>query len=120
MNSARREKRTIDQLLIVFCSESSMLKLNEEFLNHSDHTDVITFDYSEQDDKQPGINAEIFICPHRVLENAVKFKTTFKDELHRVIIHGLLHLCGYDDKTVKRKLEMTAREDFYLKLRTFI
>ena len=85
-------------------------KINKEFLNHDTLTDVITFDYSTLNE----ISGEIFISIDRVRENASEFQQSFEVEIRRVMIHGLLHLCGYNDKTTKEKSLMSERENFYL------
>ena len=93
-----------------------MLKLNEQYLNHDTYTDIITFDNSES---PKIIVGDIFISIDRIRENAKNFKTTFTNELHRVIIHGTLHLMGYADKNTKAKKLMTDKEDEYLIQRGF-
>ena len=98
----------------IFCSDSYLLKMNEEYLNHDTLTDIITFDNSEEDGK---IEADIFISVDRVKENAQTLEKEFDQELHRVIIHGLLHLLGYNDKTDDGKAEMRKKEDACLSLR---
>jgi probable rRNA maturation factor len=97
----------------IFCSDKELLRLNNEFLNHNYYTDILTFDLSESKEK---VIAEIFISLDRVRENASQFKTPIKRELHRVIIHGVLHLCGYSDKTKTEMLKMRKAEDKYLSL----
>lgn len=97
----------------IFCSDEYLLKINKEYLNHDTYTDIITFDSSESDDEIAG---DIFISIERVRENAKKFKCKIGDELHRVMVHGVLHLCGYDDLTVDDKREMTDKENYYLGL----
>jgi probable rRNA maturation factor len=97
----------------VFCSDKELLKLNNEFLEHNYYTDILTFDLSESKNK---IIAEIFISLDRVKDNAVQFDSSIKKELHRVIIHGVLHLCGYSDKTKTEILKMRAAEEKYLSL----
>ena len=92
---------------VVFCNDEYLLQLNMLHLNHSYYTDVITFDYSE--DKT--ISGDIFISINRVKENAQDFSATFFNELCRVIVHGVLHLCGYKDKTEEDKLLMRKKED---------
>ena len=87
-------------------------KINFEYLKHNYFTDVITFDYSN---KQL-IKGDIFISVDRVKDNAKNYKVSFNDELFRVIIHGVLHLCGFNDKTVKEKEEMRKQENFFLEL----
>ncbi len=97
----------------IFCSDKYLLKINEDYLQHFDFTDVITFDYSAEE----LISGDIFISIDRIKENAQQFKQKFTDELHRVMIHGVLHLMGYKDKSPSDKSEMTAKEDYYLSLR---
>ena len=101
----------LEELNYIFCSDSYLLQINRQYLNHDTYTDIITFDNSEE---EGSIVGDIFISIDRVRENAQKFKVSEADELHRVIIHGALHLLGYKDKTVEAKQQMTAKEDFYL------
>jgi len=114
-NCAKAENQIIDELNYIFCSDNHLLEINKKFLNHDFYTDVISFDYSEDEN----ITGDIFISYERVKENARDFSIPIKDELHRVIIHGLLHLMGYSDKTTPQKSEMKSKEDFYLSLRAF-
>jgi rRNA maturation RNase YbeY len=97
---------------IIFCDDNFLKKINFEHLKHNYFTDVITFDYSN---KQL-IKGDIFISVDRVKDNAKNYKVSFNDELFRVIIHGFLHLCGFNDKTVKEKEEMRKQENFFLEL----
>lgn len=97
----------------IFCNDEYLHKLNVQFLNHDTLTDVISFDYTLG--KQ--INGEIYISEERVRENAIKFKTDFVDELDRVMAHGVLHFCGYKDKTKEEELVMRKKEDKSLKMR---
>jgi len=99
----------------VFCSDEYLLEINNKHLKHNTLTDIITFNYNLG--KQ--INSEIYISIDRVKDNAVSFEVSFIDELHRVIIHGILHLCGYKDKTLDDKSLMKQKEDYYLSLRKF-
>ena len=96
-------------------------QLNEEYLHHDDYTDVITFDLSTRNlgTESGNLSGEIFISIERIKENAKFFKTTFQNELHRVMIHGILHLAGYKDKTKADKTIMRKKEDYYLNLRSF-
>jgi probable rRNA maturation factor len=98
----------------IFCSDNHLLKMNQQYLSHDTLTDIITFDHSEQTEK---VEADIFISIDRVKENALSLKKVFADELHRVIIHGLLHLFGLKDKTEVEKQEMREKEDACLSLR---
>ena len=95
-------------LTYIFCSDEALLEINRQFLNHDTFTDIITFDLSENEEELTG---EIYISTDRVKENADKFKTDYKDELHRVIFHGALHLCGFKDKTKKDQEAMRRQED---------
>lgn len=95
-------------LTYIFCSDEHLLQMNQQFLQHDTFTDIITFDLSEGDDVLTG---EIYISVDRVKENAEKFDTSYKDELHRVIFHGALHLCGFKDKKTADKTIMRAKED---------
>jgi probable rRNA maturation factor len=99
-------------IAIVLCSDDYLLKVNQDFLSHDYYTDIITFDYCED-----GIvNGDLLISLDRVSENSELEKTTFKDELHRVVFHGVLHLCGYKDKTKKDIELMRFKESYYLNL----
>ena len=109
-SATKKEGRTLGELVFNFCSDESLSKINKEFLNHDTLTDVITFDYSALNE----ISGEIFISTDRVRENASEFQQSFEVEIRRVRIHGLLHLCGYNDKTAKEKELMSDRENFYL------
>ena len=100
------------QLTYIFCSDEHLLQINKEFLKHNTYTDIVTFDLGEFDDEVIG---EIYISVDRVAENAEKFDTTYNNELHRVIFHGALHLCGYKDKTEEDKKKMRRKEDQCLK-----
>lgn len=99
---------------IVFSSDEELLLLNQQYLNHDTYTDIITFPYH-----QPGkpIEAELFISVQRVKENAAENNIHWQDELHRVIIHGVLHLLGFDDQTPEQQKEMRLKEDYCLSLR---
>ncbi len=102
-------------LSFIFCSDEYLLEKNIKYLNHNVLTDIITFDYT----MGKLISGDIFISIERVTENAGDYEVSFKDELHRVIIHGILHLLGYKDKTQEEKQLMREKEDYYLSLRTF-
>jgi probable rRNA maturation factor len=98
-------------LQYIFVTDEALLAMNQQFLAHDTFTDIITFDLSENSDK---IDGEIYISIDRVKENAVKFDVDYLEELHRVIFHGALHLCGYKDKTPAHKKAMRAKEDEWL------
>lgn len=110
------EKREEGDISYIFCDDQYLHKLNLEFLNHDLLTDIISFDNSLG--KQ--INGEIFISIERVKENANIYKTNFEDELHRVIIHGILHYCGFNDKTKVEASLMRKKEDEALSKRMFV
>jgi probable rRNA maturation factor len=95
----------------IFCTDEFLLKLNQQYLNHNTLTDILTFTLSET---SLPIISEIYISIERVKENAEKLKVIFDNELFRVMIHGILHLCGYNDHSVLEKKEMREKEDFYL------
>lgn len=104
----------IAHLNYIFCSDKYLLKINRDYLKHDDYTDVVTFDYSESTQE---IEGEIYISIDRVRENADRYKQEFTNELSRVMIHGLLHLMGYGDKTEAEQTKMKEREDACLFLR---
>ena len=108
---AAAESFITGDIAYVFCTDNELLEINIEHLNHDTYTDIITFDYTEDS----MISGDIFISIDRVKENAVKFKTTFDNELHRVMIHGVLHLCGYKDKTKAQSELMRQKENTALK-----
>jgi probable rRNA maturation factor len=110
------ESFKLAELTYVFCSDEYLLQINQQYLNHDTYTDIITFDNSEEHNTIAG---DIFISIERIKENAAKFAVTETQELHRVIIHGALHLLGYKDKTVADKKKMTLKEDYYLSKRGF-
>lgn len=93
---------------IIFCSDEYLFEINRQYLNHDDYTDIITFDTADDKDTIAG---DIFISIERITENASIFGNEFENELNRVIIHGILHLLGYSDKTEANKTDMTKMED---------
>lgn len=111
---AKTERSTIDSLSYVFCSDKYLLGINERYLHHDTLTDIITFDFTEE--ASSSIEGEIYISVQRVRENAKKLGIDFSQELHRVIVHGVLHLVGYKDKSEKERKEMRKREDKYLEI----
>ena len=108
-------KREEGEISYIFCDDQYLHKLNLEFLNHDTLTDIISFDNSLGNQ----INGDIFISIERVKENADTYKTNFEDELHRVIIHGVLHYCGFNDKTKAEATLMRKKEDEALSQRLF-
>ncbi|MDB4250917.1 rRNA maturation RNase YbeY [Flavobacteriales bacterium] len=109
-NVIKEEEMIIGELVYVLCNDEYLLKKNIQFLNHNTLTDVITFDYS--DDKI--ISGDILISTERVVENAKIFNVNYLTELHRVMVHGLLHLLGYKDKIEKDADTMREKENYYL------
>jgi len=115
MKCVDEEAKKQGEVNYIFCEDDYLLKLNIKYLKHSTLTDIIGFDYT----MGSLISGDIFISVERVKENAKEFNVNFYDELQRVMVHGLLHFCGYKDKTKKEKELMRSKEDYYLSLRTF-
>ena len=113
-STIQKEKKTLADLSYIFCSDEYLFGINVEYLRHKTYTDIITFDMS---DGSGSIEGDIFISIQRVKENSEKLGVPFDEELHRVIIHGALHLIGYSDKTPAQKTTMRRKEDAYLSLR---
>lgn len=107
----------IEEINYIYCSDNYLLKVNQKYLDHDYYTDTITFDNRE--DRNEPIEADIFISLDRVQDNATEMNVSFKDELHRVMIHGIHHLLGQGDKTDTEKAEMRKREEASLSLRQF-
>jgi rRNA maturation RNase YbeY len=107
-----QENKDLHQLNFILCNDEYLHKINLEYLNHDTLTDIITFPYSDP----PVIHSDIYISVERVEDNAKCFNVAFNNELHRVIIHGVLHLCGYGDKTEDEEKLMRQKEDEALKL----
>ena len=105
------ENKEMGEINYIFCSDEYLLERNIKYLNHDTLTDIITFNYC----KGKIITSDIMISIDRVKENSTIFDNSFSEELHRVMIHGILHLIGYDDKTEKEKILMRKKENFYLK-----
>jgi probable rRNA maturation factor len=112
-STIKKEKRSLSTLTFIFCSDRYLHSLNVTYLHHKTLTDIITFDYSTDANR---IEGEIYISVERVMENAPKFKNSFNKELHRVIIHGVLHLLGYNDKRSSEKAQIRKKEEAYLSL----
>jgi probable rRNA maturation factor len=108
----KRENLRLNTLNIIFCSDEFLLKINKDFLAHNYYTDIVTFFYSKKDE---AIEAELYISVERVKANAKSLNVSIKSELHRVIFHGCLHLCGYSDKSSQQIKKMREREEFYLR-----
>lgn len=113
---AGSEIKTLGDVSIIFCSDNYILDVNIRYLNHDYFTDIITFDYCEGN----RLSGDLFISVDSVKENSVEFGTDFDEELHRVIVHGLLHLIGYDDHTPEEQKVMRAKEDYYLGFRASV
>jgi probable rRNA maturation factor len=112
-NTIAHEGHQAGIMNFVFCDDEYLLELNKTYLNHFTLTDIITFDYAEE---MEGISGDIFISVPRVEENALKHEVAFHEELCRVMIHGVLHLLGYKDKTATQKSKMRDKENYYLSL----
>ena len=102
-----KENHQLNQLNFIFCSDAYLHQINLTYLNHDTFTDIITFPYVEP----PLVEGDIFLSIDRIEENAQIFGVTFEKELHRVIIHGVLHLCGYPDKSEAQKKKMREKEN---------
>lgn len=109
----KKEKKKLNRLQYIFCSDNYLLEINTTYLKHDFYTDIISFDLSDKN--QPTVG-EIYISLDRVTDNASNFDSSFKEEIHRVIFHGALHLCGYKDKTPQEEIQMRKMEDKYLAL----
>ena len=111
---AESDIRRIGDINIIFCSDNYILDVNMKYLQHDYFTDIITFDYCEKN----RLNGDLFISVDSVRENALFYGTEFSDELNRVIVHGILHLVGYDDHSEEDIAVMRSKEDYYLGLRS--
>ncbi len=114
-NVCEVEGKSLGDVSLIFCSDEHLLQMNKEYLDHDYYTDIITFDYTEGS----LVSGDLFISIDRVLDNANQFNVAFQDELHRVCVHGLLHLCGYKDKSDSEELLMRSKENQMLELRKF-
>jgi probable rRNA maturation factor len=112
-NTSFSEGYEVSQLNYIFCSDEYLLEINKQYLDHDYFTDIITFDNSEEDKQLEG---DIYVSVDRVRDNAKTFHTDFDSEMRRVLIHGLLHLVGYEDSSEALKTAMRAKEDEYLRL----
>lgn len=109
-NILSSEKKVEGEINYIFCTDDFLLDINKKFLNHDTYTDIISFDYTVGEI----ISGDIFISLDRVAENAEKYSVSFKEELYRVMAHGILHYCGYKDKTKQDQSIMRSKEDYYL------
>ena len=108
-----QEKCRLSNLNIIFCTDKALLQINRDFLQHDYYTDIITFPFNQS---KASIEAELYISIDRIKDNAKAAAVSFKEELHRVIFHGCLHLTGYNDKSSQQIKKMREREDHYLRL----
>ena len=108
----KKEKKTLGDITYIFCDDDYLLERNKEFLDHNTLTDIITFNYCIDNN----ISSDIMISIDRVKENSITFENSFNEELKRVMIHGILHLIGYNDKSYKEKELMREKENFYLNM----
>ena len=106
------ESKSEGDINYIFCNDDFLLGINQQYLNHDTLTDIISFDYSVGNE----LHGDVFVSIQRVRENAAEFEVTFEEELKRVMVHGLLHYCGYKDKSEKDKREMRFKEDEKIKL----
>lgn len=109
-NLLKEEGFTLGPISYIFCSDDYLLTINQNYLNHDYYTDIITFDYV----RGRMISGDIFVSLPRILENSQSLSKSYDEELHRVLAHGILHLCGYKDKTSEEQQEMRAKENYYL------
>ncbi|MGL1884885.1 MAG: rRNA maturation RNase YbeY [Reichenbachiella sp.] len=116
IHTVEAEGYKIETISYIFCSDEYLHKINVEYLDHDYYTDIITFDNSEEDE---ALTSDLFISIERVKDNAEEQSITFIEELRRVVIHGVLHLVGYHDKTPEQKKEMRQKENAYLSLPEF-
>ena len=112
---AAQYQRRVGEMVFVFCSDAEILRINNQYLQHDYYTDILTFDYSEKDI----LSGDLFISLETVKSNAEKYETDYAEELHRVMIHGILHLCGLNDKTPEDEKRMRQKEDDALRLLSF-
>jgi probable rRNA maturation factor len=110
---AKEEDALIKKINYIFCTDEELLSINVEYLKHDYYTDIITFPYCEE---LQALEADIFISVERVTENAMEFGVSFHQELCRVMVHGLLHLIGYEDKDVSKQKIMRQKENQYISL----
>lgn len=110
MRVIEQEHKAPGEINFIFCDDAMLLEINIQFLRHRTLTDIITFPH-----EGPALSGDIYISTERVADNAKKFKVTFEEELHRVMVHGILHLCGYTDKSTAEKAAMRTLEDQYLR-----
>jgi probable rRNA maturation factor len=108
----KSESKTEGDINYIFCDDDFLVEINQQYLNHNTLTDIISFDYSVGNE----LHGDVFISIQRVRENATEFKVSFEEELKRVMVHGVLHYCGYKDKSAKDEKEMRLKEDEKMKM----
>jgi probable rRNA maturation factor len=108
--AARQEDKITGEITLIFCSDEHLLEMNRQYLDHDYYTDIITFDYSDGDE----ISGDLFISVDRVYDNAEMNGVSHENELRRVCVHGVLHLCGFGDKSDEEATLMRSKEDYYL------
>lgn len=113
---AESEIRRIGDISVIFCSDNYILDINQKYLGHDYFTDIITFDYCDGDK----LSGDLFVSVDSVRENSIEYGTDFKEELSRVLVHGVLHLIGYDDHTDEDIKMMRSKENYYLSLEKLI
>ncbi len=113
---AESEIKRLGDVNVIFCSDNYILDINNKYLQHDYFTDIITFDYCEGD----VLSGDLFISVDSVRENSITYGTEFENELNRVIVHGLLHLIGYDDHSKEDQKEMRSKENYYLSIRELL
>lgn len=104
------ENKKLGDINYIFCDDDYLLQVNRDYLDHDYYTDIITFDYV----KGKTISGDIFVSLPRILDNASTLSQDFDQEFNRVLAHGILHLCGYKDKTEEEQIQMREKEDFYI------
>lgn len=104
------EEKKLGEINYIFCDDEYLLKINQDYLQHDYYTDIITFDSV----KGKTISGEIFVSLQRISDNASSLSKNYEEELRRVLAHGILHLCGYKDKTEAQEIEMRSKEDYYI------
>ncbi len=110
---ASKENKNISLINYIFCTDAYLIEINKQYLKHDYYTDIITFEYSEN---EASLTGDVFISVDRAKENSIKLNQNFESEIMRLLVHGLLHLMGYKDKEPQDKKMMTSKEDHYLSL----
>lgn len=108
------EGKVATDINVIFCSDDYLLEMNKQYLQHDYYTDIITFDYNDDQEEENMVAGDLFISIDTVRNNAEDYKVSFTNELHRIIIHGILHIVGYKDKEGDEPIIMRGKEDYYL------